>query len=99
MSLASYVPRPPSHPAKSLLFDVKEESCSGGLRYACIAETERKAFRRARRKRNVGHSDVGAVDEARTRDLHLGKVALYQLSYYRIKWGLVRTKRLELLRR
>ncbi len=25
----------------------------------------------------------GAVDEARTRDLHLGKVALYQLSYYR----------------
>ena len=29
----------------------------------------------------------GAVDEARTRDLHLGKVALYQLSYYR-KWCL-----------
>ena len=32
----------------------------------------------------------GAVDEARTRDLHLGKVALYQLSYYRINvvpWG------------
>ena len=27
----------------------------------------------------------GAVDEARTRDLHLGKVALYQLSYYRKK--------------
>ena len=42
----------------------------------------------------------GAVDEARTRDLHLGKVALYQLSYYRVKKGvfLVRTKRLELLR-
>ena len=33
---------------------------------------------------------IGAVDEARTRDLHLGKVALYQLSYYRIPmvpWG------------
>ena len=29
-----------------------------------------------------------AVDEARTRDLHLGKVALYQLSYYRICEGL-----------
>ena len=29
----------------------------------------------------------GAVDETRTRDLHLGKVALYQLSYYR-KWCL-----------
>ena len=28
--------------------------------------------------------EIGAVDEARTRDLHLGKVALYQLSYYRI---------------
>jgi hypothetical protein len=26
----------------------------------------------------------GAVDEARTRDLHLGKVPLYQLSYNRI---------------
>ena len=32
----------------------------------------------------------GAVDEARTRDLHLGKVALYQLSYYRIKGALGR---------
>ena len=33
---------------------------------------------------------LGAVDETRTRDLHLGKVALYQLSYYRIEevpWG------------
>ena len=28
--------------------------------------------------------ETRAVDEARTRDLHLGKVALYQLSYYRI---------------
>ena len=36
-----------------------------------------------------GAGKNGAVDEARTRDLHLGKVALYQLSYYRIKvpWG------------
>ena len=46
----------------------------------------------------------GAVDEARTRDLHLGKVALYQLSYYRIsatarRSKMVRAKRLELLRR
>ena len=31
----------------------------------------------------------GAVDETRTRDLNLGKVALYQLSYYRRSalWG------------
>ena len=41
----------------------------------------------------------GAVDEARTRDLHLGKVALYQLSYYRTQPEVVRAKRLELIRR
>ncbi len=34
-----------------------------------------------------GTDKNGAVDEARTRDLHLGKVALYQLSYYRIWCG------------
>ena len=34
----------------------------------------------------------GAVDEARTRDLHLGKVALYQLSYYRTKGALGRNR-------
>ena len=35
------------------------------------------------------HQRNGAVDETRTRDLHLGKVALYQLSYYRemVPWG------------
>ena len=30
----------------------------------------------------------GADDEARTRYLHLGKVALYQMSYIRILWCL-----------
>ena len=30
----------------------------------------------------------GAADEARTRYLHLGKVALYQMSYGRIQWCL-----------
>ena len=30
----------------------------------------------------------GADDEARTRYLHLGKVALYQMSYIRIQWCL-----------
>ena len=34
----------------------------------------------------------GAVDGARTRDLHLGKVALYQLSYYRINCALGRNR-------
>ena len=39
-----------------------------------------------------GAGKNGAVDEARTRDLHLGKVALYQLSYYRIKCALGRNR-------
>ena len=34
----------------------------------------------------------GAVDETRTRDLHLGKVALYQLSYYRTHGALGRNR-------
>ena len=36
-----------------------------------------------------GTNKNGAVDGTRTRDIHLGKVALYQLSYYRINvpWG------------
>ena len=33
-----------------------------------------------------------AVDETRTRDLHLGKVALYQLSYYRKRNGAGRNR-------
>ncbi len=32
----------------------------------------------------VYSSKIGAGDESRTRDLNLGKVALYQLSYSRI---------------
>ena len=32
-----------------------------------------------------------AEDEARTRDLNLGKVALYQLSYFRIEYDIERT--------
>ena len=34
--------------------------------------------------RSAGRSKIGASDEARTRYLHLGKVALYQMSYTRI---------------
>ena len=33
-------------------------------------------------RRRMG--DVGAEDEIRTRDPHLGKVMLYQLSYFRV---------------
>ncbi len=32
----------------------------------------------------LGYGAVGAANEARTRYLHLGKVALYQMSYGRI---------------
>ena len=35
----------------------------------------------------------GASDEARTRYLHLGKVALYQMSYTRINKGYYSTER------
>ena len=35
---------------------------------------------------------IKAVDETRTRDLHLGKVALYQLSYYRIRYAAGRNR-------
>ena len=38
-----------------------------------------------RKKKESAITDsLRAIDEARTRDLHLGKVAYYQLYYYRI---------------
>ena len=40
----------------------------------------------------LGYGANGAVDEIRTRDIHLGKVALYQLSYYRIYGALGRNR-------
>ena len=40
---------------------------------------------------------LGAANETRTRDLNLGKVALYQLSYCRTLFG-VKRRRLELPR-
>ena len=50
-------------------------------------ELENKGFADLRLTAWLLRPKNGAVDEARTRDLHLGKVALYQLSYYRIKRG------------
>ena len=46
-------------------------------------ELENKGFADLRLTTWLWRRECGAVDEARTRDLHLGKVALYQLSYYR----------------
>ena len=53
-------------------------------------ELENKGFADLRLTTWLWHRMCGAVDGIRTRDIHLGKVALYQLSYYRIKpvpWG------------
>ena len=50
-------------------------------------ELENKGFADLRLTTWLWHREkIGAVDEIRTRDIHLGKVALYQLSYYR-KYG------------
>ena len=46
-------------------------------------ELENKGFADLRLTTWLWRRD-GAVDETRTRDLNLGKVALYQLSYYRV---------------
>ena len=53
------------------------------LGYVTICKKRRLLFER---KISV-FSKTGAEDEARTRYLHLGKVALYQMSYVR-KWCL-----------
>ena len=50
-------------------------------------ELENKGFADLRLTTWLWRRD-GAVDETRTRDLNLGKVALYQLSYYRTLWCL-----------
>ena len=42
---------------------------------------------RRRKKQPYGCFLYGAGDEARTRYLHLGKVALYRMSYTRICWN------------
>ena len=47
-----------------------------GMHYFCRIE--------AQKNHPEGWLRCGAADEARTRYLHLGKVALYQMSYVRI---------------
>ncbi len=42
---------------------------------------------------DAGLPESGAGNEARTRDLNLGKVALYQLSYSRAEAGIVHERR------
>ena len=55
-------------------------------------ELEHKGFADHRLTTWLLRRKNGAVDEARTRDLHLGKVALYQLSYYRLYGALGRNR-------
>ena len=55
-------------------------------------EPENKGFADLRLTAWLWHHKNGAVDGTRTRDIHLGKVALYQLSYYRIKCALGRNR-------
>ena len=54
----------------------------------CGAETLRDCYRKICETKTTGFrqsSFYGAGDEARTRYLHLGKVALYRMSYTRIR--------------
>ena len=55
-------------------------------------ELENTGFADRRLTTWLWHHKNGAVDGTRTRDIHLGKVALYQLSYYRIKCALGRNR-------
>ena len=55
-------------------------------------ELENKGFADLRLTTWLWHQQNGAVDGTRTRDIHLGKVALYQLSYYRINGALGRNR-------
>jgi hypothetical protein len=49
-----------------------------------LVTSMKKESRRLKREAAASLRIVGAGDESRTRDLNLGKVALYQLSYSRI---------------
>ena len=55
-------------------------------------ELENKGFADLRLTTWLWHHKNGAVDGTRTRDIHLGKVALYQLSYYRMECALGRNR-------
>ena len=66
--------------------------CSGISEVPSRFELEKKGFADLRLTAWLWHHKNGAVDGTRTRDIHLGKVALYQLSYYRIKCALGRNR-------
>jgi hypothetical protein len=57
---------------------VSTNSTTGAPMFVTLSQSTNKKFHLESR------DGIGAEDEARTRDLNLGKVALYQLSYFRI---------------
>ena len=73
-------------------FLLKRRRANGDIRPYCIRRG-RCPHRPARRCRNKKQATLlddllyGAGNEARTRYLHLGKVALYQMSYARVNSG------------
>ena len=72
-SALSVVLMTPSGPSEGQITLISPGSA---LRMAhCCAQKNRRSY---------DHRFSRAIDEARTRDLHLGKVAYYQLYYYRI---------------
>ena len=61
-----------------------------GFAIRCITTLPLRQHLQEKRKRGVCRCFLfvfGAGDESRTRDLNLGKVALYQLSYSRAAWN------------
>ena len=70
----------------------KPQVYSKGYGDGCLAHLEIINIKAARWKTSLrplaGYTLLGADDEARTRYLHLGKVALYQMSYIRVIWCL-----------
>jgi hypothetical protein len=51
---------------------------------SCVSTSSTTRVNSEDKKRREIITPYGAEDEARTRDLNLGKVALYQLSYFRL---------------
>jgi hypothetical protein len=54
-----------------------------------LCKSEKRQRKLKEGKRLPSLNEFGAGDESRTRDLNLGKVALYQLSYSRKRGGIL----------
>ena len=70
---------PAKRPQKALLFGAPTSA------FMCLRRCGGGRGKTPEELKFVFENDNGAGDEARTRYLHLGKVALYQMSYTRIR--------------